>query len=190
MARRLRVRRATGPDDTPAKGEAIWRFSRIPHSRTVERYPGAGRRAPSLVVDRATGNLAATEPRPTDLVLARHQHLLTVTAWDGRQLRAFFDPRTDAPIPEHENADADLKAALRRAWRKRTDGRPSGSGRVLDWSRLVQAARASEVRPTAESLAIDLDVGQRTVERVAAGGPKGDRTEGGMDAVRKTAGRQ
>jgi hypothetical protein len=190
MARRLRVRPASRPDDTPAEGEAIWRLSRIADSATVERYAGAGRPAPSLVLDRATGQLAATEPRPTDLVIARHQYVLTVTAWDGRELQAFFDPRADAPILAKEDADADLKAALRRAWRMHTDGRPPGGDHVTDWPRLVHAARASEVRPTAETLATDLDVGQRTVERVAAGGPTGDGTDGGMDALRKAAGRQ
>ena len=83
MARRLRVRQTTGPNDKPAEGEAIWRLERIPRSRTVERYPGAG--LPRPAIRRATGNLSASEPRPTDLVLIRHQYRMVLTASDGRQ---------------------------------------------------------------------------------------------------------
>lgn len=190
MARRLRVRLATGPNDRPAEGEAIWRLSRLPDFRTVDRYPGGGVDAPSLLFDGATAELAATEPRPTDMVLMRHRYVLTVTAWDGREARAFFDPRTDHPILEREDTDADLKAALRRAWRLRTDGRPKGSGRVLEWARLVEAARTYDGWPTAENLPTVLPVGQRTIERVAEGGPEGNGIGGGMDAVRRAAGRQ
>jgi hypothetical protein len=123
-------------------------------------------------------------------VLVHHRYVLTVAAWDGRKARAFFDSRTDHPTIEREDTDADLKAALRRAWHERTDGRPKGSGRVLDWDRLVEAARSYEGWPTAENLPTVLDVGQRTVERVAADGPNRDGIGGGMDAVRRAAGRQ
>ena len=86
---RLRVRQATGPDDKPAQGEAVWRLS---SSRTVERHPGAGLPAPSLVGDRITGELLATEPRATDLTITRHRFRMTVTAGDGRELVATFRP--------------------------------------------------------------------------------------------------
>lgn len=191
MARRPRVRWAASPDDLPGPGEYVAQLEPIPGLDTAERHPGRGTPAPSLLVSRSSGDVVGmTEPLPTDLSVRRLRLQLTVTAHDGRQARAFFDPRADAPFLENEAADRDLVAALRRAWRLPTDGRPRGSGRVLDWDMLVEAARVSVGAPTAESLSLDLDKGLRTVERVAAAGPRGDGKGGGMDAVRRAAGRQ
>lgn len=164
----LRVRPAAGPDDRPGQGEAVWRLSRIPGMDTTEQYPGAA---------------------GSDLTLRRSRMVLTVTADDGRMLRAYFDPRTDHPIPESEDAPRDLMAAMRRAWRANRAGRPPGSGIVLSWSRLVDAVRVYNGIPTVEAIALELDVGQRTVERTAGLGPARD-GGGGWDAVKAAAGRQ
>jgi hypothetical protein len=121
---RLRVRWATGSDDKPAVGEAIARLARVPGSETAERYPRAGLPAPALRLDKETGEVTFTEPRPTDLVISRHRMELTITASDGRELRAHFGSDKNAPQIDAD-ADDDLRDALIRAWRKRPPlGRP------------------------------------------------------------------
>ena len=122
---------ATGPDDQPGPGEFVARLRRV--GGRTETYPGAGRVGPRLTVDLATGEATATTPAagPSDLVLNRSRIVLTVTAGDGRELVARFDLDADAPlIPE--DADDDLRDALRRAWRDRPPlgRRPNQAARI------------------------------------------------------------
>lgn len=128
----------------------------VPGSLTTERYPGAGRMAPSLVIDQDSGEVVGqTEPRATDLVVGRVREVVTVTAGDGRQLVARFDLDADEPlIPE--GADADLVYALRRAWRRRPPiGRPPAIMNIESDEQVGQAValtRSKHLRLTARNV--------------------------------------
>jgi hypothetical protein len=124
---RLRVRWATGPDDVPGPGEAVARLAAVEGSYTTERYAAAGRLAPGLAYDRATGELVPTAPRPTDLVVGRHRMVMTVTAAGRQPLVARFGLDADSPQIDAD-APADLRDALNRAWAERPPrGRAPGT---------------------------------------------------------------
>jgi len=153
IARRLLVRLATWSYDTPAAGEAVARVSSILGSFTTERYPGQGRMAPALVVDRDSELVGLTEPRITDLSVGRVRMIMTVTAADGRQLVARFGSDVDAPQIDAD-APPDLRDAIVRAWRKKPPlGPPSGQDARIQ--AIIEAAR-------------DLGEGAAKRDRVAA----------------------